>query len=259
MASQQGVYLARLFSRGFEFSATVPQKSDNKQGGEAAAEMTSAMAAHATGGGPEPDAKGEKVPLSEKLGLSVVKGKFAKPFQFLNLGILAYTGAGGALAQVQVGGVERDGRRFTFLCFFVSDKHVGWAILRRGGEKRRGHKIFRMHGSRVTPFRLVEVVRGGGRVQEWMYLNQGLAKTRIRRCRLSDLLPLPLVSFPSRNPFLSIRTMIMSVTCRVAGGQGVSQEHGSDRLPSLAEHLPQQAGRYSGERRRRLVFRLSIV
>lgn len=44
----------------------------------------------------------EDVPLSEKLGLSVVKGKFAKPFQFLNLGILAYTGADGALAQVQV-------------------------------------------------------------------------------------------------------------------------------------------------------------
>lgn len=51
----------------------------------------------------------DKVPLSEKLGLSVVQGKFAKPFQFLNLGILAYTGAGGALAQVQVREEESGG------------------------------------------------------------------------------------------------------------------------------------------------------
>lgn len=49
------------------------------------------------------DSETKNAPLSEKLGLSVVEGKFAKPFQFLNLGILAYTGAGGALAQVQVG------------------------------------------------------------------------------------------------------------------------------------------------------------
>ena len=91
MASQQGTYLARLFSRGFEFSATVPQKisgtgADGTQGGVPSEGVSDS----------------EDVPLSEKLGLSVVKGKFAKPFQFLNLGILAYTGADGALAQVQV-------------------------------------------------------------------------------------------------------------------------------------------------------------
>lgn len=87
MASQQGTYLARLFSRGFEFSESVPQKMSSAHGDEGAAEASE---------------KSENVPLSEKLGLSVVKGKFAKPFQFLNLGILAYTGAGEALAQVQV-------------------------------------------------------------------------------------------------------------------------------------------------------------
>lgn len=91
VASQQGTYLARLFSRGFEFSAIVPEKSRPK---------------HVTSGdGLEDsveDSETENVPLSEKLGLSIVEGKFAKPFQFLNLGVLAYTGAGGALAQVQV-------------------------------------------------------------------------------------------------------------------------------------------------------------
>ncbi|CAM9788443.1 unnamed protein product [Ectocarpus sp. 6 AP-2014] len=101
VASQQGTYLARLFSRGFEFSATVPQKNTDNEGVEAAA---GGSAASSDGSDtPLGEDGGEKVPLSEKLGLSIVKGKFAKPFQFLNLGILAYTGAGGALAQVQVG------------------------------------------------------------------------------------------------------------------------------------------------------------
>lgn len=96
VASQQGTYLARLFSRGFEFSASVPQKNSNVGGADGAQGGT------ATDDDVSDPDKGNKVPLSEKLGLSVVKGKFAKPFQFLNLGILAYTGAGGALAQVQV-------------------------------------------------------------------------------------------------------------------------------------------------------------
>lgn len=97
VASQQGTYLARLFSRGFEFSASVPQK--NSDGAHA----------DSTADGDDSDSERDnKVPLSEKLGLSVVKGKFAKPFQFLNLGILAYTGAGGALAQVQVGESESE-------------------------------------------------------------------------------------------------------------------------------------------------------
>lgn len=78
----------------------MPQKNTDNEGGEAAA---GSSAASSDGSGtPLGEDGGEKVPLSEKLGLSIVKGKFAKPFQFLNLGILAYTGAGGALAQVQV-------------------------------------------------------------------------------------------------------------------------------------------------------------
>ena len=68
--------------------------------------MAAAAAGDGTEGGGVPSSEASSdsgdVPLSEKLGLSVVKGKFAKPFQFLNLGILAYTGADGALAQVQV-------------------------------------------------------------------------------------------------------------------------------------------------------------
>lgn len=90
VASQQGTFLARLFSRGFEVSASIPQKRAlvDSEEGRADAAIESGEA--------------KSVPLSEKLGLSIVEGTFAKPFQFLNLGILAYTGAGGALAQVQV-------------------------------------------------------------------------------------------------------------------------------------------------------------
>ncbi len=109
VASQQGVYLARLFSRGFEFSAIVPQKSGGSSDDATGDGASSSVAASGGSSDPDKDGADGKVPLSEKLGLSVVKGKFAKPFQFLNLGILAYTGAGGALAQVQVRGEKCEG------------------------------------------------------------------------------------------------------------------------------------------------------
>eukprot|EP00611_Tribonema_gayanum_P012184 TRINITY_DN22835_c0_g1_i1.p1 TRINITY_DN22835_c0_g1~~TRINITY_DN22835_c0_g1_i1.p1 ORF type:complete len:594 (+),score=175.20 TRINITY_DN22835_c0_g1_i1:66-1847(+) len=100
VAAQQGSFLARLFSRGYNLNAPVPEK---------------------TGG-----AKA----LSEQLGLSSDKsGKFAKGFSFMNLGILAYTGGGNALAQVQVDNqrVKGTGAAGFFLWRSVyMSKQVSW-------------------------------------------------------------------------------------------------------------------------------------
>ncbi|CAM9427994.1 unnamed protein product [Chrysoparadoxa australica] len=97
VAAQQGTYLGRLFSRDFEVTAPVPQKKLRRLKMNQLLSKSSITLQEA-----DPAAEPtEAAPLSEKLGLSV-KGKYAKPFQFLNLGILAYTGSGKALAQVQV-------------------------------------------------------------------------------------------------------------------------------------------------------------
>jgi hypothetical protein len=65
VASQQGLYLSRLFTRGYDLGAAVPAK-----------------------------AEGAPRVLSETLGLSSDKsGRFAKGFSFMNLGILAYVSA----------------------------------------------------------------------------------------------------------------------------------------------------------------------
>eukprot|EP00802_Teleaulax_amphioxeia_P003559 Tamp_03562.p1 GENE.Tamp_03562~~Tamp_03562.p1 ORF type:complete len:671 (-),score=112.12 Tamp_03562:1610-3622(-) len=70
VAAQQGAYLARLFNREYDLSEVIPTK--------------------------RPDAAPET--------LAAVRfndEKIAKPFQFLNLGILAYTGNSNALAQIE--------------------------------------------------------------------------------------------------------------------------------------------------------------
>uniref|UniRef100_A0A0G4FMA0 FAD/NAD(P)-binding domain-containing protein n=1 Tax=Chromera velia CCMP2878 TaxID=1169474 RepID=A0A0G4FMA0_9ALVE len=72
VASQQGAFLARLLNKNFDLDASVPKRI------------------------------GPKVFLSEKLPFGVDSRDLAKPFQFLNLGILAYLGGGSALAQIQV-------------------------------------------------------------------------------------------------------------------------------------------------------------
>lgn len=80
VASQQGEFLAKLLSRGYNMSPGVedgilippkPTASDRT--------LSESIAAFAT-----------------------QNDEFAAPFQFLNLGILAYTGGGSALAQLQV-------------------------------------------------------------------------------------------------------------------------------------------------------------
>mmetsp|Transcript_7977 Transcript_7977/g.12091 ORF Transcript_7977/g.12091 Transcript_7977/m.12091 type:complete len:428 (-) Transcript_7977:13-1296(-) len=73
VAAQQGAFLARLFNRSYNLTESLPTKKEGR------------------------------LFLSERLGLSAnPDGNFARGFAFLNLGILAYTGGGNALAQVQL-------------------------------------------------------------------------------------------------------------------------------------------------------------
>jgi len=80
VAAQQGEYLAGLFNRKYDMS---PEKSEGIY--------------------PPPVRVPEKTEntISDYIaGFAINSMEYAKPFQFLNLGILAYTGGGSALAQV---------------------------------------------------------------------------------------------------------------------------------------------------------------
>lgn len=84
VASQQGEYLARLLSQNYEMS---PDGDAVKP--------------------PVADPTREKT-LSEKISsFAIGADDIAAPFQFLNLGILAYTGGGSALAQLQLTPAEQ--------------------------------------------------------------------------------------------------------------------------------------------------------
>jgi len=74
VASQQGYYLGRMYNQGFDMSKDSFERAPTVPG-----------------------------PMYQE--------KHATPFQFLNLGILAYTGTGNALAQVEVGNgkIEQSG------------------------------------------------------------------------------------------------------------------------------------------------------
>ena len=83
VAAQQGEYLAKLMNKGFELS---PSSSSSSTGGI---------------DGPPERSPDHASSLSESIaGITTGSTEYAKPFQFLNLGILAYTGGGSALAQV---------------------------------------------------------------------------------------------------------------------------------------------------------------
>eukprot|EP00545_Synedropsis_sp_CCMP1620_P011407 CAMPEP_0119008070 /NCGR_PEP_ID=MMETSP1176-20130426/3443_1 /TAXON_ID=265551 /ORGANISM="Synedropsis recta cf, Strain CCMP1620" /LENGTH=620 /DNA_ID=CAMNT_0006960335 /DNA_START=53 /DNA_END=1915 /DNA_ORIENTATION=- len=82
VASQQGEYLASLLNKKYEFSP--------------------ALTADGVFPPPEKDPS-QSSSLSESIATFASQSDgYAKPFQFLNLGILAYTGGGSALAQVSV-------------------------------------------------------------------------------------------------------------------------------------------------------------
>ena len=83
VASQQGEYLANLMNRKFELNPPSPEGEENVLPP------------------PKRDPARTEVTLSDVIAsVALNNSEYAKPFQFLNLGILAYTGNGSALAQV---------------------------------------------------------------------------------------------------------------------------------------------------------------
>lgn len=91
VASQQGSYLGRLFTKGYDMSKPGPLPPSKAGGGD-----------------PQVAFLSETINVGN---LGVRRGSdsatdssddFAKPFQFLNLGVLAYIGASKALAQVSI-------------------------------------------------------------------------------------------------------------------------------------------------------------
>mmetsp|Transcript_25135 Transcript_25135/g.59302 ORF Transcript_25135/g.59302 Transcript_25135/m.59302 type:complete len:639 (+) Transcript_25135:211-2127(+) len=82
VAAQQGEFLAKLMNKGFALSAVVDGQDGDVEW-------------------PPTRSSGYQSTLSESIAsFSTGTNEYAKPFQFLNLGILAYTGGGSALAQV---------------------------------------------------------------------------------------------------------------------------------------------------------------
>lgn len=102
VASQQGSYLGRLFSKGFELNG-----KDNNVPPSRALQDSSIYASEQIQVGQLGVSKVETLKKVSATG-AVVEIKqyddieYAKPFQFLNLGVLAYVGASQALAQISV-------------------------------------------------------------------------------------------------------------------------------------------------------------
>lgn len=86
VAGQQGEYIARLLSQGYNMS---PENS---------ATDLEELALFP----PQPDPTRPKTVAENIAAFAIQADDFAAPFQFLNLGILAYTGGGSALAQLQI-------------------------------------------------------------------------------------------------------------------------------------------------------------
>ena len=95
VAAQQGAYVARLLNRGYDLSGlpqgAAPSSSPGAMLDEGGCELAAPPVSHAAVAGD----------LQRTLAL---RGAVeARPFAFLNLGLLAYLGGGEALSQVQVG------------------------------------------------------------------------------------------------------------------------------------------------------------
>ena len=91
VAAQQGAYIARLLNRGYDLSGS-------------ASDMTGVDASSGEDSLFLPPPIHHKASAGDKLTNLKLRGQVtAKPFQFLNLGQLAYTGGGEALSQVQLG------------------------------------------------------------------------------------------------------------------------------------------------------------
>ena len=87
VAAQQGAYVARLLNRGYDLSGGSVRSTSGEIGCELAGPPVSQEAAN-----------------GDIAKLIFLRGaQEARPFEFLNLGLLAYLGGGEALSQVQVG------------------------------------------------------------------------------------------------------------------------------------------------------------
>ena len=104
VASQQAAYIARLFSKGYDMhSKSSPTKPPSR------AKPKQGTATDVDSGSFSDKIKVGRLTASDKYISSELSKssndediEFAKPFQFLNLGVLAYLGASQALAQVSV-------------------------------------------------------------------------------------------------------------------------------------------------------------
>jgi len=91
VAGQQGEYLARLLSQGYDMCPVNPVTD---------LEELALLP-------PQPDPTRPKTVAENIAAFAIQADDIAAPFQFLNLGILAYTGGGSALAQLQVAPSEK--------------------------------------------------------------------------------------------------------------------------------------------------------
>jgi NADH dehydrogenase FAD-containing subunit len=89
VAAQQGAYVARLLNRGYDLSGGAA--SDGEQAVELGCEVCGPPISREAAGG------------DLKKAVLLRGAVEARPFEFLNLGLLAYLGGGEALSQVQVG------------------------------------------------------------------------------------------------------------------------------------------------------------
>jgi NADH:ubiquinone reductase (non-electrogenic) len=104
VASQGGAYLGRLFSKGYSLATTAmtpPYRSTDPDASDKTLHYFSQQS-RIGALGIDPVKALDSSSAAVAAGLNITDIEFARPFQFLNLGILAYVGASKALAQISV-------------------------------------------------------------------------------------------------------------------------------------------------------------
>lgn len=104
VAAQQGAYLARLLNRGYDITGGTKSYRNNNTNANTFQEHNMTTASSIFLDQPINHEAATEGDVMSKVKLrGAVK---AKPFQFLNLGQLAYLGGGDALSQVQLGDID---------------------------------------------------------------------------------------------------------------------------------------------------------
>ena len=102
VASQQGSYLGRLFTKGYDMSQPGPLPPSKADGADPQVAFLSETINVGNLGVRRGSGSGSSSSASISNSKRSEGDEFAKPFQFLNLGVLAYIGASKALAQVSI-------------------------------------------------------------------------------------------------------------------------------------------------------------